>query len=57
VKTLQQHEDEHKARHAELHKMLDELVADFSMSTGQRPSETSIYVLMQWSNEQMQNPT
>lgn len=47
----------HKARHVELHKMLDELVADFIGHTGNLPSKTSLRELMQWAYEQTISPT
>jgi len=47
----------HKERHAELHKMLDELVADFIMHTSKRPSTSSVLELMQWSADQVDYPT
>ena len=43
---------EHKERHQLLHKMLDELVADFIQETGKLPSETKLIELMDWSYEQ-----
>jgi len=49
--------EEHKARHKELHKYLDELIADFIRHTNKLPSETSLMELMKWSNEQTKNPT
>ena len=49
--------EEHKKRHIELHKSLDELSADFIRHTGKRPSQTTIIELMKWSYEQTQKPT
>lgn len=49
-------DDEHKQRHVELHKLLDELVADFIEHSGCLPSKTTIFELMKWSNEQAQKP-
>lgn len=49
---------EHKARHVELHKSLDELLADFIRhNPGKYPSETTILEFLRWSNEQTTNPT
>jgi len=49
--------EEHKARHVELHKALDELVADFIRHTGGMPSRTTLTDLMGWSWTQTLNPT
>jgi len=49
--------EEHKERHVILHQMLDELVADFIRHTEKRPSKTSLFEFMQWSNQQTINPT
>lgn len=49
-------EDEHKARHADLHRNLDELVADWIRHTGGMPSRSSVMELMVWSSKQMQDP-
>lgn len=43
---------EHYQKHRELHKYLDELVADWIQSTGNRPSEYTVLALMQWSATQ-----
>ncbi len=51
---------EHKHRHIELHKALDELVADFIAhgAAGTRgPSKTTVLELMTWAYEQTLNPT
>ncbi len=48
---------EHKARHRELHKALDELVADFIDHTGALPSKTNLMELMDWSYLQSMTPT
>jgi len=48
---------DHKIRHEELHKMLDELVADMITHTNMLPSETTVLGLMRWSAEQIDNPT
>lgn len=44
--------EEHRERHIILHKMLDELLADYIMETKKTLSETSILQLMKWSYEQ-----
>jgi hypothetical protein len=49
--------DEHIERHIELHKMLDELVADFITHTRGLPSKSTILDLMKWSKEQTENPS
>lgn len=49
--------EEHKERHIKLHKMFDELLADFIGDTGKMPSKTPILELLNWSYEQTQNPT
>ena len=50
-------EGEHKLRHAQLHKALDELVGDFINHTGGFPSKTTVLELMKWSYEQTKNPS
>lgn len=54
-------DEEHKARHVELHKALDELAADWLDHTyttsGKLLSNTSIMELMEWSHQQTLNPT
>ena len=47
---------QHKARHEKLHKMLDELTADFIKHTGKRPSITPLLEFMEWSFVQTQTP-
>jgi len=47
----------HKKRHKDLHKSLDELVADFIRHTERLPSRTTVLELMKWSSEQVDNPT
>lgn len=50
--------NQHIERHQELHKCLDELAADYLVhNRGKSLSGTSILQLMQWSNEQTQEPT
>jgi hypothetical protein len=48
---------EHKQRHVELHRALDELIADWITHTDKRPSSATVFDLMSWSHEQTQNPT
>lgn len=50
-------EGEHRLRHKQLHKSLDELSADFINHTGKLLSETTIMELMIWSFEQTKNPS
>jgi hypothetical protein len=47
----------HRARHVELHRLLDELLADMIQQTGCLPSRTTILELLQWSHAQTVNPT
>jgi len=49
--------EEHIARHKELHRYLDELVADWITHTGKLPSTSSVFELMMWSSSQIDNPT
>jgi hypothetical protein len=48
--------EEHKERHIQLHKQLDELVADFISVTEKLPSKHTIMELMEWSHQQTINP-
>jgi hypothetical protein len=54
-------EEEHRARHQELHQALDELLADWighqSIDYGKVLSDTTLMELMRWSHEQTINPT
>ncbi len=50
-------EDVHHARHLQLHKMLDEMVADWMVHTDKRPSTGTVLELMQWSHGQCLRPT
>ena len=53
-------EEEHRERHVELHRMLDELLADFISGKSNKSallSKTSIMELMYWSYEQTLKPT
>jgi len=47
----------HRKRHIALHKILDELVADFIDNTHKLPSKSTVMELMEWSSEQTKNPT
>lgn len=49
--------EQHQARHVELHRALDELVADWLRHTRKLPSTSSVMDLMQWSHQQTLNPT
>jgi hypothetical protein len=46
----------HIKRHKELHKCLDELIADMIKHTTALPSTTSVSELMDWSYKQTKNP-
>ena len=48
---------EHKEKHIELHRMLDELVGDYISHTGKLPSRTTVMELMNWANDQAMKPT
>src|SRR5256885_17245526 len=48
--------EEHRARHVELHRMFDELLADYLEQTGGSIYHT-IHDLMQWSHAQTEQPT
>ena len=47
----------HIKRHKELHKSLDELLADYIIHNEKRPSETSLIEFLEWSYKQTINPT
>jgi hypothetical protein len=49
--------DEHRKRHQQLHKALDELVADYIGETEALPSKTTILELINWSYKQTQGET
>jgi hypothetical protein len=49
--------EKHLQRHKELHRYLDELIADFIGHTGGLPSSCTIMDLMQWSHAQTISPT
>jgi len=44
--------EEHIKRHKELHKCLDELLANFITNTKHFPSKTPILKLTEWSHQQ-----
>jgi hypothetical protein len=46
----------HRQRHIELHRALDELLADFITHTGQRPSQTTLLQFLEWSHKQTVDP-
>ena len=48
--------EEHKIRHIELHKSLDELLADYINITGNLPSKTMLSDFLKWSYMQTINP-
>lgn len=48
--------DAHLERHKMLHAYFDELLADWIENSGCRPSEQTIFDLMQWSGKQSQKP-
>lgn len=48
----------HKQRHQELHKAVDELLADFLVhNPGKVPSGMTVMELIEWSHQQTQEPT
>ena len=49
-------EREHRKRHGELHRALDELVADWITNTKSLPSESAVMDLMSWSKRQSDKP-
>lgn len=49
--------EEHRQRHVELHRKLDELVADFISCTGKLPSQTNLMEFMKWAYQQTIQPT
>ncbi len=56
---MAQTEEEHKQRHIELHKSLDELFADYIAHHPKEASFTGMPIgkLMLWAYEQTKNPT
>jgi hypothetical protein len=49
--------EEHKQRHIELHKALDELVADYIQHTDKFITNTNLQQLIEWSFKQTLDPT
>ncbi len=49
--------DTHRSRHVLLHRMLDELVADWIGETEGLPSNASVMDLINWSHSQTITPT
>jgi hypothetical protein len=49
--------EEHIARHVELHKALDELLADWITHTSKLPSKSTVMEFLQWSSTQTKDPT
>ena len=47
----------HERRHIELHRCLDELVADWIQNGNGSPSRGTVLELMAWSHTQTTNPT
>ena len=47
----------HIKRHKELHKALDELMADMIDHTHKMPSQTTVMEMAEWSHQQTINPT
>jgi len=50
-------EEEHIKKHKELHKALDELVADFVTQTSKLLSQTSVMALLEWAHKQTVKPS
>lgn len=50
-------EQEHRERHELLHKMFDELAADFIAQMDRRLTDTTLLELLEWSHEQTKHPT
>lgn len=48
--------EEHILRHKELHKYLDELIADYVRCTEKTLGKSTIFDLMNWSHQQTTNP-
>jgi len=49
-------EEKHRIRHQELHRALDELVADWISSTGKTVLNRTVGELAEWSHKQSQKP-
>ncbi len=51
-------DEQHKLRHETLHRMLDELVADYiDQHPGKRLSDLTVIELIEWSYTQTKTPT
>ena len=48
--------DEHKHRHIELHRNLDELITDFISNSKASISKTTLIELIEWSHKQTVEP-
>ncbi len=48
--------EEHIQRHVELHKALDELIADYITHKEGLPAETTVMQLIEWSHKQTKDP-
>jgi hypothetical protein len=48
--------EQHRERHIELHKALDELIADWITATGKYPSKSTVFELLEWSHSQTLEP-
>jgi len=48
--------EEHRQRHIELHRSLDELLADWIGNTEGLPSTSTIMELIEWSHSQTEGP-
>lgn len=46
-------EEEHQLQHSELHKALDELIADWITHGNGMPSKSTVYDLLEWSHKQV----
>jgi len=46
----------HIKHHIKLHLMLDELISDFIRHTGNLPSKSTVFDLLEWSYKQTVNP-
>lgn len=49
--------EEHKARHEELHRSLDELLADWLNNDATASSKRSVFDLLEWSYGQTRQPS
>ena len=49
-------EEEHRQRHEVLHRMLDELVADWISHSTRLPGQATVMELMTWASKQAKAP-